>query len=111
MTEPSISQQGDDQLLVQLPGVTDVDKAKAIMGSPGLLELKIVEQGPVATGESLMVGGQVPSGMEIVPGSSGKPVGFLMYPQAETADGRLDSLDADTFKYEITSKETTSTSG
>src|SRR5262252_2399258 len=73
VTEPSISQQGTDQLLVQLPGVTDVDKAKAIMGSPGLLELKIVEQGPVSSKDALMVGGQVPSGMEVVPGSSGAP--------------------------------------
>ena len=40
-----------------------------------------------------------------LPGSSGEPVGFLMYPQAETADGRLDSLDPDSFKYEITSRE------
>jgi transglutaminase-like putative cysteine protease len=40
-----------------------------------------------------------------LPGSSGAPVGFLMYPQAETADGRLDCLDADNFKYEITAKE------
>jgi len=38
-------------------------------------------------------------------GSSGAPVGFLMYPQAETADGRLDCLDPDNFKYEITSEE------
>ena len=43
-----------------------------------------------------------------LPGSNGAPVGFLMYPQAETADGRLDSLDPDNFKYEITSRETTS---
>ena len=42
-----------------------------------------------------------------LPGSSGAPVGFLMYPQAETADGRLDCLDPDKFKYEITSKEIT----
>ena len=42
-----------------------------------------------------------------LPGSSGAPVGFLMYPQAETVDGRLDCLDPDGFKYEITSKETT----
>jgi len=42
-----------------------------------------------------------------LPGSAGKPVGFLMYPQAETANGRLDCLDPDNFKYEITSKETT----
>jgi hypothetical protein len=40
-----------------------------------------------------------------LPGASGKPVGFFMYPQAETKDGRLDSLDPDAFKYEITSKE------
>jgi transglutaminase-like putative cysteine protease len=46
-----------------------------------------------------------------LPGSSGAPIGFLMYPQAETANGRLDSLDPDSFKYEITSRETTSISG
>jgi transglutaminase-like putative cysteine protease len=45
----------------------------------------------------------------VLPGSNGAPVGFLMYPQAETAGGRLDCLDADNFKYEIASKETTST--
>jgi transglutaminase-like putative cysteine protease len=38
-------------------------------------------------------------------GASAGPLGFLMYPQAETADGRLDCLDPDAFKYEITSKE------
>ena len=30
-----------------------------------------------------------------------------MYPQAETAAGRLDCLDPDNFKYTITSKELT----
>jgi transglutaminase-like putative cysteine protease len=43
-----------------------------------------------------------------LPGSSGAAVGFFMYPQAETSDGRLDTLDPDNFKYEITSKETAS---
>lgn len=28
-----------------------------------------------------------------------------MYPQAETADGRVDCLDPDGFRYEITSRE------
>jgi transglutaminase-like putative cysteine protease len=45
-----------------------------------------------------------------LPGSKGAPVGFFMYPQAETAEGRLDSLDPDNFKYEITSSELTFTS-
>jgi transglutaminase-like putative cysteine protease len=39
-----------------------------------------------------------------LPGSSGAPLGFLMYPQAETAEGRLDCLNPDNFKYEITSR-------
>jgi transglutaminase-like putative cysteine protease len=42
-----------------------------------------------------------------LPGSIGAPVGFFMYPQAETVDGRLDSLDPDSFKYEITAREIT----
>jgi transglutaminase-like putative cysteine protease len=40
-----------------------------------------------------------------LPGSSGAPVAFLMYPQAETGAGRLDSLDPDSFKYTITARE------
>ena len=41
----------------------------------------------------------------VLPGSSRGKVAFLMYPQCETAEGRLDSLDPDHFKYTITSKE------
>jgi transglutaminase-like putative cysteine protease len=41
-----------------------------------------------------------------LPGSASGPIEFLMYPQAETARGRVDSLDPDGFKYEITSRET-----
>jgi preprotein translocase subunit SecD len=75
VTEPSIAQQGSngDQILVQLPGVTDVNRAKEIIRSTGLLELKIVEQGPSPTKEALMTGGQVPQGMELVPGAGGTP--------------------------------------
>jgi transglutaminase-like putative cysteine protease len=41
-----------------------------------------------------------------LPGSArGMTVGYFMYPQGETADGRIDPFDADNFKYEITSRE------
>jgi preprotein translocase subunit SecD len=73
VTEPTIAQQGADQIQVQLPGVTDVEKAKSIIQSTGRLELKIVEQGPAASREALLQNGQVPLNMEIVPGSSGVP--------------------------------------
>ena len=71
VTEPSIAQQGADQILVQLPGVTDVDRAKEIIGSPGMLELKLVEQGPAATKDDLLraTGGQVPPDMEVLSGA------------------------------------------
>ena len=36
-------------------------------------------------------------------------VDFLMYPQAETAAGRLDELDPDSFRYTITAKEVSAT--
>jgi preprotein translocase subunit SecD len=84
VTEPQIAQQGTsgDQILVQLPGVTDVDRAKEIIQSTGLLELKIVEQGPVSSREALLQSGQVPAGMEIVPGATsapGEPAGTVYY--------------------------------
>lgn len=40
-----------------------------------------------------------------LPGASRGKLGFLMYPQAETAEGRVDCLDPDGFKYSITSRE------
>jgi hypothetical protein len=46
-----------------------------------------------------------------LPGSSGAPITFFMYPQAETTDGRLDCLDPDGFQYEITSREIVSANG
>ena len=71
VTEPSIAQQGrdGDQILVQLPGVTEVDRARDIIRLTGLLEITLVEQGP-APRESLLVNGQVPSGLAIVSGLS-----------------------------------------
>jgi transglutaminase-like putative cysteine protease len=39
-----------------------------------------------------------------LPHSAGGPVAFLMYPQAETAEGRRDSLDPASFKYQMSSR-------
>jgi transglutaminase-like putative cysteine protease len=40
-----------------------------------------------------------------LPGQQDGPIGFLMYPYAETAQGVKDSLDPDAFAYSITSNE------
>ncbi len=42
-----------------------------------------------------------------LPGSTGARLGFFMYPNAENAGGRFDSLDPDNFRYTITARETT----
>ena len=40
-----------------------------------------------------------------LPGSAKQPLVYFMYPQAETAEGRVDPFDPDNFKYEITAKQ------
>ena len=72
VAEPVVARQGAaDQILVQLPGVTDVARAKEIIRSTALLELKLVEQGPFPTQEAAMqaVNNALPPDMVIVSGS------------------------------------------
>jgi hypothetical protein len=40
-----------------------------------------------------------------LPNSKGRKIAFLMYPNGETGDERLDELDPDAFRYAITAKE------
>ena len=83
VSEPNISEygQGEDQILVQLPGVTEVQRAKELVGKTAALELKIVESGPAPTREALLqgTGGQVPEGQEVVSGASFDGAGTSFY--------------------------------
>jgi preprotein translocase subunit SecD len=45
VAEPSIVQQGENRILVQLPGVQDPDRAKSLIGKTALLEFKLVVEG------------------------------------------------------------------
>ncbi|RPJ81618.1 MAG: protein translocase subunit SecD, partial [Acidobacteria bacterium] len=88
VTEPIVAEYvaGADQLLVELPGVTDVPRAKEIIRSTALLELKLVDQGPMSSKEALLqaTGGNVPphlevmSGVETVPGEAPATVYYLL---------------------------------
>jgi preprotein translocase subunit SecD len=44
VAEPSIQQQGENRILVQLPGVQDPARAKALIGKTALLEFKMVDE-------------------------------------------------------------------
>jgi len=47
VTNPVIQRQGEDRILVELPGIADVDKAKAVIGQTAILEF-----GELATDEN-----------------------------------------------------------
>jgi preprotein translocase subunit SecD len=74
VTEPIISLYGqsNNEILVQLPGVTDVARAKEIIRNTAILELKIVEAGPAGSQEQLLqtYNGKVPDDMEVIQGAA-----------------------------------------
>ncbi len=50
VAEPVIQQQGADRIVVQLPGVQDVARAKQILGRTATLEIRMVDQEAMASG-------------------------------------------------------------
>jgi preprotein translocase subunit SecD len=73
VAEPLVARHsGADQILVQLPGVSDVQRAKDIIRSTALLELKSVEQGPFPDEASARqaYNNNVPPDLQILPGQS-----------------------------------------
>jgi preprotein translocase subunit SecD len=63
VAEPAIQQQGENRILVQLPGIQDPDRAKALIGKTALLEFKLVDE-RVAPEEAVKSG--APEGTEVV---------------------------------------------
>src|ERR1700688_4994003 len=75
LTEPTIQLHGrkDNEILVQLPGEGDPERAKAVIQAGGQLELKLVEDPSSFTSESDALakhGGVLPPNTELVPGNS-----------------------------------------
>ena len=71
VTEPSIARQSNgEQLLVQMPGLTDVARAKDIIRSTAILEFRLVEAGPGSKEDlTKQYNGALPSDLELLPGS------------------------------------------
>ena len=61
--EPSIHLQGVDEITIQLPGVTERERALEIIGRTAHLEFKLVSEDPVLLKQA--VDGQTPSGYEL----------------------------------------------
>ena len=63
VSEPSIQQQGENRILIQLPGVQDPERAKALIGKTALLEFKLLDE-RVPVEEALA--GKLPDGSELL---------------------------------------------
>src|SRR5438445_4526117 len=48
VSEPTVQAQGTDEIVVQLPGIQDPQRAKELIGRTALLEFKLVARGPEA---------------------------------------------------------------
>jgi len=72
VAEPIIQQHGANRIVVQLPGVQDVAKAKEILGRTATLEIRMVDDSPAAT--AALSGGQVPFGLERYEDMEGRPL-------------------------------------
>jgi preprotein translocase subunit SecD len=44
VAEPTITRQGEERILIQLPGVQDPERAKALIGKTALLEFKLLDE-------------------------------------------------------------------
>jgi protein-export membrane protein SecD len=67
--EPSIQRQGDDRILVQLPGVDDPERIKDLLGQTAKLTFRMVEEG-VQPGAD-----RIPPGAEVIPSDEAAPDG------------------------------------
>jgi preprotein translocase subunit SecD len=70
VSEPDIRRQGEKRILVQLPGIKDTKRAKALIGKTALLEFKLVDE---THDLNNALKGNVPPGSEVLYGVKEDP--------------------------------------
>ena len=74
VSEPIIQRQGQEDILIQLPGIQDPERAKEIIGKTALLEFKLVDD--TANVEDAIRNGP-PPGRQVLYGHAGKGEGGI----------------------------------
>jgi preprotein translocase subunit SecD len=72
VSEPVVQQQGEDRIVVELPGVQDVAKAKELLGRTATLEIRLVDDSPAA--QAAAMSNTVPFGLERYSDRDGRPL-------------------------------------
>jgi protein-export membrane protein SecD len=78
-TEPSIQRQGRNRVLVQVPGISDVERLKKLIGETGKLEFKLVD--PSANADQVARSKQVPIDDELLYSTSTPPIPYVIKKQ------------------------------
>ena len=92
VAEPVIQQSGIDRIVVQLPGVQDTAKAKDIIGRTATLEVRMVEDDPAKVQAAL--GGNVPSGYELLYSAGENPAPTLVSKQVELTGDNINDAQS-----------------
>ena len=79
-TEPSIQRQGRNRVLVQVPGISDVERLKKLIGETGKLEFKLVD--PAANAAQVAESKHVPPGDELLYSANSPPIPYVIKSQA-----------------------------
>jgi protein-export membrane protein SecD/preprotein translocase SecF subunit len=100
VAEPVVTRYGrEDRILVQLPGVSDVEQAKRIIKSTAQLRLTLIENGPFPSREAAIqaYANQLPAHLEVLPGPAanvGSDVSAFYVVQRSPAVSGTDLRDA-----------------
>jgi protein-export membrane protein SecD len=78
-TEPSIQREGRNRVLVQVPGISDVERLKSLIGETGKLEFKLVD--PAVDAGQAAISKQVPAGDELAYSNDTPPVPYVLKSQ------------------------------
>ena len=77
--EPTIQRQGEDRIVVQLPGEKDPERIKRLLGRTAKMNFRLVDSTPVEEARA----GRAPPGSELLPSdherdASGQPIQYLV---------------------------------
>ncbi|MEI6987157.1 MAG: protein translocase subunit SecD [Rhodospirillaceae bacterium] len=94
VNEPTIARQGENRILVQLPGVDDPDRIKRLLGQTAKLTFRLLGSDTEAAS------GRVPPGFELLPSADverrggGGPARYLVRKRIEVDGGNLTDAKA-----------------
>jgi protein-export membrane protein SecD len=84
-SEPSIQRQGTDRIIVELPGVDDPERIKALIGQTAKLNFHLIEPNAPLAADAR----NLPPGTMLVPGAAGDAQNYVVRRRIEVGGDRL----------------------